>query len=153
LYTVGGTAVLACVGIGVAVRVDVEGSGVGVSVGGGSVGVAAKVAVGASVGGTGGVAARDRNCNPPMANSASTITPPTRAKSLRGDFCATGCGGTTGCGAMNEPEDVNSAPQIRHVLARDETLDPQLGQVLGCVSEGPERFSMRFSSANYTNHR
>ena len=33
------------------------------------------------------------------------------------------------------PEGVNSAPQIRHVLARDETLDPQLGQVLGWVSE------------------
>jgi hypothetical protein len=83
LYTVGGTAVLACVGIGVAeaVRVDVRGSGVGVSVGG-SVGVAAMVAVGVSVGGIGGVAARDRNCSPPTTSNVSTITPPTNAKSL-----------------------------------------------------------------------
>ena len=90
LYVVGGTAVLGCVGIGVAVRVDVEGSGVGVSVGGGSVGVAAKVAVGASVGGTGGVAARDRSSSPPAASKASTITPATRPVIRHEDFRATG---------------------------------------------------------------
>ena len=85
LYVVGGTGVFGCVGIGVAVGVDVGGGGVGVSVGG-SVGVTVKVAVGVEVGGTGGVAARDRNCNPPTTNNASTITPATRAKIRRRRF-------------------------------------------------------------------
>ena len=89
LYIVGGTGVFGGVRIGVAVGgaavdvgVDAGGCGVGVSVGG-SIGVMVKVAVGVDVGGTGGVAARDRNCNPPMTNSASTFTLPTRAKARR----------------------------------------------------------------------
>jgi hypothetical protein len=103
--------------------------------------VMVKVAVGVEVGGAGGVAARDRNCNPPMTNNASTITPATRATIRPGKPRPAGAAsGSDATGATGGS--VKSAPQIRHVLARTETLAPQLGHVLGCVSERLGRFSM-----------
>ena len=82
---------MGCVGIGVAVAVgaDVRGRNVGISVGG-SVGVTANVAASVGVGGTGGVAARDRSSSPPAASNANTITPATRPMIRHEDFRTTG---------------------------------------------------------------
>jgi hypothetical protein len=77
--------------------------------------------------GCGAAGTRDRKNNPPPA-STITITPTASATSRQGDARA---GLISGGGATSSTGSVRSVPQMRHVLARDETLAPQLGQVLG----------------------
>jgi hypothetical protein len=140
VYLVGGTGVLGWVGTGEGVGVSVGGAGVGVSVG---TGVSVAVGTGVCVGSR-AAAARDRSHIPPPANN-NTITPATMATSSQG--ARRGAGGAaakvSSSGTTTIPDGVSSEPQIRHVLARDETLAPQLGQVRGRVSEREGGFSMK----------
>ena len=123
VYFVGGTGVLGCVGTGVTVGVEVGGGGVCVSVGGG---VSVTVGAGIRVGwGTAG--ARDRKNNPPPASKIAMT--PIRSMTSRHENARAGL--ISGGGASSSTGSVRSTPQMRHVLARTDTLAPQLGQVLG----------------------
>ena len=138
VYLVGGMGVKVGLGVDVTVGVEVGGRGVGVSVGG-------SVTVKVSVGVGGGVIARGRSSNPTTANS-STIPPAAMTTILpRLGICDHGnarAGLASAAGVVDATGCVSSAPQTRHVLARDETLVPQLGQVRGWVSERLGRFSI-----------